>query len=775
MTVALPPALDSLVERLGITRAFWDASGTFREVPEATHRKLLVAMGVLSSSDADEASVASALEREIAAEKKQCLPLVRVLREGEPGVLPISVDGANDRTRLMTLILESGERKTEEVSIADLPVLEDDDDGGAGDASGDASGDGARDGAGYPRHRVDLPLPPLPSGYHALEIDGLGRTALIVAPDRCYEGRDDATGRSDKRVWGLALQLYAVRSEKNWGIGDFGDLRRAADVAAELGADVIGVNPLHALFPHDPEAASPYSPSSRVYLNPLAIDIGTVERWLVGGPSDGPSDGPGDGSGAGPGRGTVEDRDARLAMLRACDTIDYSGVAALKSEALEGLWQTFIENHHAKGTAQARAFDAFSRKEGAALERFALFEALREARFAAGELASDWRQWPAALRSPESAAVHEFATANEQRIAFHRWLQWLAAEQLEAASRGAVSAGLAVGLYRDLAVGIAAGGADAWADQALYASGVHVGAPPDEFSANGQDWGLPPLDPRALRAAAYAPLAAMLRANMRAAGAIRIDHVMGLARLYWIPAGDSPASGTYVNYPLDELLAVVALESQRARCIVIGEDLGTVPDGFRERLADAGVLSYKLLYFEKHYDSDQRFRQPAEYPAQSLVGADTHDLPTLRGFWQGTDLALRDELGLFPSADMHAVQLAARADDRHRLLQALHFAGLLPDGIDVDAPDPARDAPMSDALVAAVHRYLARTPSRLLLANIEDLLGQIEQMNLPGTDRDVYPNWRRKLPVDLESWCDIAAVRTAANAMTEERVARSTG
>ena len=732
MTVALPPALASLVDRLGITREFWDASGTFREVPEETHRKLLVAMGVLASTDADEASVARVLEQEVAADEERRLPVVQVLTTGKPGFLPMRVDVGDESVRLRTLVLESGEHLEEQVSIADLP-------------------DRGDDSPPVPSRRVvDLPLPPLPLGYHVLDIDGLGRTRLIVAPHRCYAG-NVSSGKS--RVWGLALQLYAVRSGTNWGIGDFGDLQRAAEVAAMLGADVIGVNPLHALFPHDPEAASPYSPSSRVYLNPLAIDVNKVERWL--------------------GAATVSDREARLATLRATTNIDYGGVASLKSDALEALWQKFIDDHRGKDTEQARAYEAFCVSEGAALERFALFEALREAQFVAGEVASDWRQWPVTLRSPESTAVSAFAQGSEARVAFHCWLQWIAAEQLEAAAESASGAGLSVGLYRDLAVGIAAGGADAWADQALYADGIHVGAPPDEFSAKGQDWGLPPLDPRALRLAGYAPLAAMLRANMRAAGAVRIDHVMGLARLYWIPAGESPAGGTYVSYPLEEMLAVVALESQRAECIVVGEDLGTVPDGFRERLAEAGVLSYRLLYFEKHYETDQRFRQPDEYPAQSLVGADTHDLPTLRGFWQGTDLALRDALELFPTADMHARQLTARAEDRHRLLQALHFAGVLPEGIDVDAGNALHATGMGAALVTAVHRYLARTPARLLLANIEDLLGQIEQMNLPGTDRDVYPNWRRKLPEELEQWSRIPAVRAAAEAMTEERANRA--
>ena len=381
-------------------------------------------------------------------------------------------------------------------------------------------------------------------------------------------------------------------------------------------------------------------------------------------------------------------------------------------------------------------------------------------------MAGDWRQWPESLRTPDAPAVREFANDNAARVDFHAWLQWIAARQLDAVAERARTAGLSVGLYRDLAVGISAGGGDAWGDRALFASGIHVGAPPDDFSANGQDWGLPPLDPRALAEAGYAPFAQILRANMHAAGAIRIDHVMGLARLFWIPAGESPATGAYVGYPLEDMLAVVALESRRARCIVIGEDLGTVPEGFREALAAAGVLSYRLMYFEKHYDGDQSFRAPDAYPPQSLVGADTHDLPTLRGFWGNVDLDLRRDLDLFPEPDMHGRQSWERGEDRARLLAAMAREGVLPDDVSPDAPD---DVVMDEALVRAVHRFLARTRSRLLLANVEDLLGQVEQMNLPGTDRDVYPNWRRRLPVALEDWSDHAPLVETARAMGEER------
>jgi (1->4)-alpha-D-glucan 1-alpha-D-glucosylmutase len=329
---------------------------------------------------------------------------------------------------------------------------------------------------------------------------------------------------------------------------------------------------------------------------------------------------------------------------------------------------------------------------------------------------------------------------------------------------------LKVGLYRDLAVGVAIDSSDTWANSPLFANNVQVGAPPDDFSANGQDWGLPPLNPRALRETGYSLFTEILRRNMRAAGALRIDHVMGLMRIFCIPAGEHPSAGTYVDYPIDDLLGIVALESQRQTCIVIGEDLGTVPDGLRERLQAAGVLSYRLLYFEKHYEGDLSFRRPEEYPVHALVGANTHDLPTLRSFWSGSDITLRESLGLFPGESMCEQQLQERARDRERLLDALCNLSLL------SPPDVAQyreTGVIDDALVKAIHLYLAHTRSMLLIANLEDLLGQMEQVNLPGTDRDVYPNWRRKLPLALEDWPRHEPLTDCAAAVTEARASRS--
>jgi len=778
---SVPSALAHLAEASGITTAYWDAGGTRRTVPETTLRTLLAALGVLERVDAEPDAIDAAIERERTAHWRRALPPVRVLYESEPAAVALVVDeGRLDASCRWSIRTEEGRTLDGEFTPASLAPQRVDTVAAEERAELD----------GRVLRRLTLPLPELPLGYHTLVVGGAReegeetKARLVVAPRTCHGSTPAGAADTDTRVWGLALQLYAVRSARDWGVGDFSDLGHAAEVTGELGGDVVGVNPLHALFAHDPESASPYSPSSRLFLNPLYIDVEAVEGWDEASEILGRRLAATDG-GANGGRGTVRDGvpeaggtdprtgaaelAARLRTLREGELIDYGGVAALKHAALEVLWERFAERHLDRDTAPAVALAAFREREGEPLARFALFEALREALDARGEIAGDWRQWPEELRAPESPAVRAFAEAHARRVDFHAWLQWIAAGQLDRAAARAESAGLSVGLYRDLAVGIAAGGGDAWGDQALFASGIHVGAPPDDFSASGQDWGLPPLDPRALAEAGYAPFAAILRANMHAAGAIRIDHVMGLARLFWIPAGESPARGAYVDYPLEDMLAVVALESRRARCIVIGEDLGTVPEGFRETLAAAGVLSYRLMYFEKHYDGDQSFRRPEEYPPQSLVGADTHDLPTLRGFWAGADLALRKSLDLFPEPHMHDAQQWARGEDRERLLRVLAAEGVAPDGAD---PSGARKVEMDDELVRAIHVFLARTRSRLLLANVEDLLGQIEQMNLPGTDRDVYPNWRRKLPVALERWTEQASLVDCARAMSAERARR---
>ncbi|MGH8472997.1 MAG: 4-alpha-glucanotransferase, partial [Gammaproteobacteria bacterium] len=409
-------------------------------------------------------------------------------------------------------------------------------------------------------------------------------------------------------MWGLALQLYSMRSERNWGIGDFTDLDRVIEVAVGFGAGILGLNPLHALFPHAPAHASPYSPSSRSFLNILYLDIEAVPDFLE--------------CEAAQACVSAQRFQAQLRASRAAELVEYQGVAAAKMEILDRLYRHFREHHRDANSQRGTAFRAYQADRGQALRTHALFDALQESFNRQDRGIWGWPVWPAAYRDPNSEAVLAFADRNEARVEFFEYLQWQADVQLAIASRRACERGLAIGIYQDLALGVERGGAETWANQRLYALGAGIGAPADDFNLKGQDWGLAPLSPRRLRAAAHAPFVAALRANIRHARALRLDHVMGLQRLFWIPAGGTPEDGTYVHYPFEELLGILALESQRHRCLVIGEDLGTVPDEVRAALQPAGILAYRVLYFEKSPEGG--FKPPAEYPRQAAVAVNTH-------------------------------------------------------------------------------------------------------------------------------------------------------
>ena len=572
--------------------------------------------------------------------------------------------------------------------------------------------------------RLALKLPDLPTGYHDLWLekdDGsmLGHTRLVVAPQRCYEPPVVSAGG---RVWGPAVQLYALRSRRNWGCGDFTDLAGLAVAAAELGADVIGLNPLHALFPADPEAFSPYSPSSRywrnvIYIDPEAIPeyaAGTEARRLVGTPAF----------------------QARLAALRAKRLVDYRGVTNCKLEVLRKVYAEFTE---LAAPERRTEFAQFIKKHGDVLDKYALFCAIQE-HFTALGTVGGWPAWPVAYHDPAGPAAHAFRAAQPATVEFHCWLQWVAATQLEAAGQQARAAGLRLGFYHDLAVGPDAGGAETWTAQGLYATGATIGAPPDSLALQGQDWGIPPFDPEALRERAYEPFVKLLRANMGWHGALRIDHVMILLRLWWVPRGSVSAAGGYVHYRLDELMAIVALESQRRCCLVIGEDLGTVPEEVRAAMRRHGLYSYRVLLFERA--ADGRFLRPAEYPREALVTVSTHDLPPLASYWSGSDITLRERLEFYPEADQADAARAHRREARHRLLEALAEAGLAP------AEHPTATAPAE-----AIQRYLALTPAAVLMLQPEDWLGMTTPINVPGTHKQ-YPNWRRKLSAD---WPELMA------------------
>jgi len=512
----------------------------------------------------------------------------------------------------------------------------------------------------------------LPPGYHRLLPRG-GRgpeTLLIVSPGACFLP-------DDLRTWGWAAQVYAARSRASWGIGDLADLARLGRWTRGLGGGVIMVNPLSAATPVEPVEPSPYYPSSRRYRNPLFLRVDEVPGFAALGPHA-----------------------ERLAnagrALNDARRIDRDAIFRLKMEALERLFTSFPGDP---------AFDRYWADEGQALTEFATYCALAERH------GKDWRAWPAGFRRPDAADVRDFVTTDARRVRFHAWMQWLLDGQLAAAARE-------IGIVTDLPIGLDVAGADAWCWQDLLASSVSVGAPADEFNAAGQDWGLTPFVPWKLRAARYVPFIQTIRAQLRHAGGLRIDHVMGLFRLFWIPRALGAKGGTYVRTNADELLAIVALESQRARAFIVGEDLGTVEPGVRERLAEQRMLSYRLLYFEP--------KPPAKFPELALSSVTTHDLATVAGLWSGSDVADQRQIGMDPNE----VGMKALRD------KLAKEAGL------------EEDAAIDDA-IEKTHRALAAAPSRILLATLDDALAVPERPNMPGTISE-WPNWSLALPKTLE-------------------------
>ncbi len=560
------------------------------------------------------------------------------------------------------------------------------------------------------RDVLDAATPP---GYYDLEI-GTEATRAIVAPRRAYV----PPGVDAKRLWGPSVQLYALRSQRNWGIGDFGDLQSLVALAKRSHASLVGLNPLHQLHLTNPTAASPYAPLSRRYLNALYIDVGATAREF-GVPVD----------------------DSGVAELRDSALVDYAAVARAKMRAL----QVIFDGIHIE-----RDLDTFLKREPH-VRAAALYEAIMEELTHRDGSIRSWLQWPAELRDHDSHAVAVFAQTHESRIAFYVFLQWLADRQLARAARGASK--MAIGLYRDLAVGVDLASVDVWSDPDAYAFGLSVGAPPDPLNAAGQNWGLPPLHPRALIARAYEPFVTLLRANMRHAGALRIDHVMGLKRLFCIPRAAPSGGGAYVNYDFEAMLGIVALESHLQNCMVIGEDLGTVPEGFRERLATERIYSCRVLLFER---DGERFRSPAEYPADSVASTGTHDLPTMAGYWTGADIETREGLGWIDAAAARTERVE-RERSRKALVGALRKARCIAD-----------EDPDLRAILLAVHRFLARAGSHVVLVQLEDLLAQREQVNVPGTTNE-EPNWMRKLalPIDALETNDIFAA--IVRIMREER------
>jgi 4-alpha-glucanotransferase len=679
-------AVRDVARRAGIAVKWIDSANKPQRVSIEVMRHILAALGLPCGSPED----LTRSRHELSVRRRQLPPLITAT-VGEAVILPIADGSLPARVRLVH----------EDGTTVDLAPQQ--------SANGRAS-----------LQPVSLP------GYYTLDL-GERSVTLAAAPPRCRTVEDITPG---SLLWALAVQVYGLRRPGDSGIGDMGAVGMLAESAARLEADALALSPTHAMFTADPGHFSPYSPSSRLFHNPLHADPRSLfgaarvaqaihDKTLEGEPSD----------------------------LETRSQIDWPQAARVKLSIFRRLFDHFASTDliAVPATRLAADFAQFRADGGDLLEEHARFEALHAERLSINCNAWDWRSWPVEWRGPHGPALEEFAASNQREILFHSFLQWIAERSFAAAQKTALQSGMRIGLIADLAVGMSGGGSHAWARQNDILVGLNVGAPPDQFNSLGQNWGLTTFSPHALVAGGFAPFIATLRAGMQHCGGLRIDHAMGLMRLWVIPDGGTPQEGAYLAYPLDDLLRLTALESHRQCAIVIGEDLGTVPPGFRERLVKAGIAGMRVLWFERQR---RRFVPPDLWPTEAAAMTSTHDLPTVAGWWRGTDIAVRARCGLGRDSQE---ERAARDMDRQVLWSAFRAAN-----VEQGPPPPPDGAPR---VVDAAVRFIGRTPTRLALVPLEDALALEHQPNVPGTI-DEHPNWRRRYQADASKLLDDANVRS---------------
>ncbi|MFN3892121.1 MAG: 4-alpha-glucanotransferase [Beijerinckiaceae bacterium] len=675
----------------GLAPSWTDHTGKERTVSGDDLRRILEACGVSCSSAAQIAESRLRLTREGAG---RSLPPMIVATAGEPILIPADhLEPSHAR-----IVFEDGDAQ-------DVPLHE--------HADGYLRAD--------PLHRA---------GYHRLLIGG-SETTLAIAPPRCFTASDVSGGAP---VWGLTAQLYGLRSAGDGGIGTFAGVEALCMAAGARGADALALSPTHALFSADPNHYSPYSPSTRLFRNPMHADCAGV---------------------FGPGRVAAAIAEAgvaqQMATLEALPLVDWRQAAAVRMRFFRALFEDFCATDIAHHSPLAAAFSDFCAQGGEPLAAHAQFEALHAHYFLRDFARWDWRSWDAEHRDSRSQAVAAFAQEHERDVRFHAFLQWITDVSQASAQDAARRAGMRIGLICDLAVGMNAGGSHGWMQPNDLLVGLNIGAPPDPLAPRGQNWGLTTFAPRALRASGYASFLATLRAQFRHAGGVRIDHVMGLARLWLVPEGEDASHGAYMSYPFGDMLKLVCLESQRHRAIVIGEDLGTVPHGFRERLELAGVYGMRVMQFERGPDG---FHKPEWYPPSAAAMSSTHDIPSIAGWWKGADLKLRADLDQFGPGQSLESEETNRDRDRQAMWRAFEDAGIVSRG-------PAPDATCADSVTDAAMSFLARSTSQLALAPVEDMIGLLDQPNLPGTTTE-HPNWRRRYAPDARRMLDSASGRIEA-------------
>ena len=704
------PALRQLADRLGIVPEYVDQTGTERrETSDETRVALLGVMGFDVATEAQAQAVLDGFDAEACARLLDPTAVVPVARLGAHRV-DLCIPAAATGTVSWLLVLEAEDGRT--------VAVDGETEAGTGPVALELP---ARVGPGYHRLRAHA---------HWRGGDRTDVQSLIVVPDACWL----PAGAGDVQWVGFTANLYTVRSRHDWGIGTISELRALLEWGATTGAAFVGSSPLHALWNRGTEV-SPYSPVSRLYRNALYLDVQQVPELAESAEARALLADPG--------------TQAELRRLRAGDRVEYERIAALERPILAALHHAFARRHRGRDTARGREYAAYLEEEGDALLDFATFLALDE-HVAAGRGHPVWfREWPEEYRSPDAPGVAAFRERHAEHIDLHCWIQFELDRQLGEAADAARNAGMPIGLYQDLAIGTSGGGSDAWAYQDQLLTGVSIGAPPDLLGPQGQDWGLPPLDPRRLRESGYAYWIQLLRGAFHHAGALRIDHVLGLFRQFWIPWGSPARDGAYVRFPTEDLLGILALESHRHQALVVGEDLGTVPPEVSPTLQRWRVLSSKVMYFEQEHDG--AFRRAADYPHDALATANTHDMAPLAGWWEGRELRLRAEAGY---TDEHGLreQLAERERTVRRLKERLAAEGLLPGA---DAPVPEVE------LRGAVHAFLRRTPAMLVGLSLDDLAGETEPVNMPGLRPEEFPSWTRRMRRTVEELRDDPAVRVA--------------
>ena len=702
--------LDRAASWFGIDGGFWDIFGIYHTTSVAAKQSILRALGVAAESADSLRDSLAALER---GEWERLLPAAKVAVEKAPMELLLNVPAeAREDAARFVVTSEAGERHEFALALADLPQVDSTE----------------LDGRAWVRRKATLPLQ-LPLGYHEVYATvGMRAAAMryIVTPERAFLSPHLRRGG---RAAGIAVSLYGVRSERNWGCGDFRDLGAVIDwVSEELDASFVALNPLHAIHNRRPFNTSPYLPNCIFYQNFLYLDVEGMEDFTRCR------------------RARALRETAEIAReiedLRASPYVEYERVSALKLRFLKlGFVQFLCERR--MGSVRAREFQAFCEREGSLLESFATYCALDEHLHGKDPNRWLWTEWPAAYQDPNSAETRAFRRKHWRRVLFYQYLQWQIDLQLAAAQQRARDRQLSIGLYHDLALATDRFGCDLWAHRPFYVAGCRVGSPPDDFSPKGQDWAFPPPNALRHREDGYRLYSESIRKNCRHGGAMRIDHVMRLFRLFWIPDGSEATEGAYVRERNEDLVRILALESVRNQVVVVGEDLGTVEPSIRETLARIGILSYRLFYFEKNERGE--FRANSEYPTQSLVSSTTHDLPTLAGFWVGTDIEARRAAGLIDVSTAQA-QLEQRRLEKQKMLDVLFRLAL----VGPELPRAAADyTELTGELHNAIVGFLAMTPSQLLAINQEDLTKELHQQNLPGSTWQ-YPNWGRKMRFTME-------------------------